>query len=83
LVAEGDKVAARFTMRGTHKGIFFGVPPSEKKIEVKAMNLYRITGGQIVEEHARLAWAAAANRRGANLRIRKLAWIVTRCLRND
>ena len=51
LIAEGDKVAARFTMRGTHKGSFFGVPPSGKKIEVKAMNFYRITDGQIIEEH--------------------------------
>jgi len=50
LIAEGDKVAARFTMRGTHEGTFFGVPPSGKKIEVKAMNFYRITDGQIVEE---------------------------------
>src|SRR5437899_12879925 len=26
-IAEGDKVAARFTMRGTHQGTCFGVPP--------------------------------------------------------
>jgi steroid delta-isomerase-like uncharacterized protein len=50
-VAEGDKVAARFTMRGTHEGTFFGVPPSGRKINVKAMNLYRFTSGKIVEEH--------------------------------
>ena len=51
MIAEDDKLAARFTMRGTHKGTFFGVPPSGKKIEVKAMNFYRITDGWIVEEH--------------------------------
>jgi steroid delta-isomerase-like uncharacterized protein len=51
LIAEGDKVAARFTMRGTHNGTFFGVPPSGKKIEVKAMNFYRIADEKIVEEH--------------------------------
>ena len=51
LIAEGDKVAARFTMRGTHQGTFFGVPSSGKTIEVKAMNFYRIADGQIVEEH--------------------------------
>src|SRR5882724_749415 len=51
MVAEGDKVAARFTMRGTHRGTFFGVPPSGKTIVVQAMNIYRLTGGQIVEEH--------------------------------
>jgi steroid delta-isomerase-like uncharacterized protein len=51
LIAEGDKVAARFTMRGAHNGTFFGVPPSGKKIEVRAMNFYRIAEGKIVEEH--------------------------------
>jgi steroid delta-isomerase-like uncharacterized protein len=51
LIVEGDKVAARFTMRGTHLGSFLGVPPSGKTIEVKAVNFYRFADGQIVEEH--------------------------------
>jgi steroid delta-isomerase-like uncharacterized protein len=50
MVAEGDKVAARFTMRGTHRGTFFGVPPTGKAIQVQAMNLYRLSGGKFVEE---------------------------------
>ena len=49
-IAEGDKVAARFTMRGTHQGTFFGVPPTGRKIVVQAMNFYRLTGGQFIEE---------------------------------
>ena len=51
MVAEGDKVAARFIMRGTHQGTFFGVPPSGKKIAVQAMNFYRLSNGQFIEEH--------------------------------
>ncbi len=50
LIAEGDKIAARFTMRGTHQGAFFGVPATGRKIEVQAMNFYRFEKGQIVEE---------------------------------
>ena len=50
-VTEGDKVAARFTMRGTHKGTFFGSPSTGKPIVVKAMNFYRFVNGQIAEEH--------------------------------
>jgi steroid delta-isomerase-like uncharacterized protein len=50
MIAEDDKVAARFTMRGTHRGPFFGVPPTEKPIDVQAMNIYRFDGGKIVEE---------------------------------
>jgi len=51
MVTEADKVAARFTMRGTHSGTFFGVPATGKLIEVKAMNFYRFADGQIVEEY--------------------------------
>ena len=50
MIAEGDRVAARFTMRGTHQGTFFGVPPTGKKIAVTAMNFYRLSGGQFIEE---------------------------------
>jgi steroid delta-isomerase-like uncharacterized protein len=50
-VAEGDKLAARFTMRGTHRGTFLGVPPTGKPISIQAMNLYRFSGGKIVEEY--------------------------------
>ena len=50
MIAEGDMVAARFTMRGTHQGAFFGVPPTERPIVVQAMNFYRLAGGQFVEE---------------------------------
>ena len=49
--AEGDKVAARFIMRGTHRGTSFGVPPTGKSIKVQAVNFYRLSGGRIVEEH--------------------------------
>ena len=49
-VAENDKVAARFTMRGTHQGQFFGVPATGKTIAVQAVNFYRFSEGKIVEE---------------------------------
>jgi steroid delta-isomerase-like uncharacterized protein len=49
-ITEGDKVAARFTMRGTHRGTFLGIPPTGRTIAVQAMNFYRLTGGRFVEE---------------------------------
>ena len=52
VVAEGDTVAARFAMRGTHDGNFFGVPASGNKISVQAMNFYYLADGQIVGERA-------------------------------
>jgi steroid delta-isomerase-like uncharacterized protein len=50
IIAENDQVAARYTMRGTHQGAFFGVPPTGKLIEAGAINFYRFSGGQIIEE---------------------------------
>ncbi|KAJ5776369.1 uncharacterized protein N7511_001380 [Penicillium nucicola] len=49
-VIEDDRIVAQFTLRGTHEGEFFGVPPSGKKIEARAMNIYRFKAGKIVEE---------------------------------
>jgi predicted ester cyclase len=49
MVTEGDKGGARFTMRGTHQGTFFGVPPTGKIIAVQAMNIYRLSDGRFVE----------------------------------
>jgi steroid delta-isomerase-like uncharacterized protein len=49
-VIEGDVIAARFTMRGTHRGPFLGVPPTGKTIAVPALNIYRLRSGKIVSE---------------------------------
>src|ERR1700740_3256878 len=35
MVAEDNKVAVRYSMRGTHKGTFFGVPATNKSIVVE------------------------------------------------
>ena len=51
MIAEDDRVAARFTMRGNHQGTFFGVPPTGNTIQVRAMNFYRLSNEQLVEEY--------------------------------
>lgn len=51
MVAEGNTVAARFTMQGTHQGTFFGVPPTGNKIKVQAMNFYYFSNGKIIKEY--------------------------------
>jgi steroid delta-isomerase-like uncharacterized protein len=49
LVAEGDLVAVRGTWRGTHRGMFRGVPPIGRSIELTCMAFWRVAGGQIRE----------------------------------
>jgi steroid delta-isomerase-like uncharacterized protein len=50
-IIEGNTVAARFVLRGTHQGDFLGVPATGKPVQTQAMNIYRFTNGQISEEH--------------------------------
>lgn len=50
MIAEGDKVAVCFTAKGTHDGVFQGIPPTGKKYEVSAMTVWRFIDGKIAEE---------------------------------
>ena len=50
LIAEGDRVVARFTTRGTHLGHFQGTAPTGGKVEATGIGIHRIRGGQVVEE---------------------------------
>jgi steroid delta-isomerase-like uncharacterized protein len=49
LIAEGDKVVERFTLAGTHKGDFMGIPATGKQVRVTGMSIFRIANGKIVE----------------------------------
>ena len=49
MIAEGDRVAARVSMRGTHRGEFLGMAPTGKRVQVRAIDMFRIADGKIVE----------------------------------
>jgi len=49
MVAEGDKVAIRLNVTGTHKGEFQGIPPTGKKLSLDEMGFISIIDGKIVE----------------------------------
>lgn len=49
MVAEGDQVAKRWVMRGTHTGELFGVPPTGSSVALHGMSIYRITDGLVTD----------------------------------
>jgi steroid delta-isomerase-like uncharacterized protein len=51
-LAEGDMVATRFTSRGTHRGTFMGVEPTNRELSWTGITIDRIAGGRIVESWA-------------------------------
>jgi steroid delta-isomerase-like uncharacterized protein len=48
-VTEGDKIAARCTVRATHAGEGLGVAPTNQPVEFSGLTIVRIKDGKIVE----------------------------------
>jgi steroid delta-isomerase-like uncharacterized protein len=48
-IAEGELVATRVTLRGTHRGEFQGIPPTGKRVAFTGIGIHRIVGGRIAE----------------------------------
>ncbi len=48
-LAEGDKVASRYTWSGTHQGEFYGVPATGKRVNWTVTATFRIVDGKIRE----------------------------------
>src|SRR5262249_38420792 len=49
LIVEGDRVAERWTGRGTHRGELQGIPATGKHVTVPGVVFYRVGGGKIEE----------------------------------
>ncbi|GAC1520177.1 MAG: ester cyclase [Herpetosiphon sp.] len=54
VIAEGDKVAARWIAQGTHRGVFLGVPPTGKHVTVVGIDVFRLADGKLAE-----AWVSS------------------------
>jgi steroid delta-isomerase-like uncharacterized protein len=49
VVAEGDKVAVRYTVSATHKSKFIGFPPTGERVVISGNSIIRIEQERIVE----------------------------------
>ena len=50
LLAEGDKVAYRLTVSGTHKREFQGIPPTDRKVSFTSTGISNIVDGKVAED---------------------------------
>ena len=48
-IAEGDQVVTRWTMRGTHSGVFMGVPPTGREVSITGIAIFRVVDGRVVD----------------------------------
>lgn len=48
MIAEGDWTASWFRLRGTHRGDFYGVPGTGRRVEVHGVDLLQFRDGRIV-----------------------------------
>jgi steroid delta-isomerase-like uncharacterized protein len=49
VLADGDTVAGRYTIRGTHSGELMGVPGSGNQVEVAGQSFFRFENGRVAE----------------------------------
>ncbi len=49
IIAEGDQVAERWTLEGTHQGELLGIPATGKRVRVTGMSISRLVDGKQVE----------------------------------
>jgi steroid delta-isomerase-like uncharacterized protein len=57
-VAEGDRVALRYTFIGTHKGPLGAIPASGNRVTVSGIVIFRLAAGKVTE--GRWSWDTAS-----------------------
>ncbi len=50
LISDGEKVAYRWTFRGTHQGELMGIPPTGKQVTITGITINRVSRGKVEEQ---------------------------------
>jgi len=73
-IADGDMVATRVRVRGTNRGPWYGLPPTNRTADFQAVGIDRLREGKIVERMAIFHVAGALQQLGhETLDLQKLA----------
>jgi steroid delta-isomerase-like uncharacterized protein len=52
MIAEGDSVMVRWTVRGVHQGPIWGIRATGKPLAIEGVNIFRVRDGRIVERRS-------------------------------
>ena len=50
VTGDGDRVAARWNAQGTHTAEMFGIPPTNKRLDIHGISFFRFQDGKIAED---------------------------------
>ncbi len=50
IFGQGNKLVKHWNFSGTHTGVFFGIPATNKKVSLDGVTLVRMSNGKIAEE---------------------------------
>jgi steroid delta-isomerase-like uncharacterized protein len=64
IIAEDDKVATRWTIRGTHQGPLLGIPATGKPVTTTGMSLLQLRDGKIIANWNEVDLLAALRQMG-------------------
>jgi len=67
IIADGDMVGMLFRITGTHRGNFFGIPPTNKPIDLYEAGIFKLADGRITEAWFMADEAALLKQLGARL----------------
>jgi steroid delta-isomerase-like uncharacterized protein len=67
VVAEGDTVMAHWVFRGTHRGLFYGIPATGRQIEINGFAIYYFKNGQIADDSMCMDWLDAVEQLGGTI----------------
>jgi predicted ester cyclase len=70
IVADGDRVVYRLTIRGTHRGAFLGIAPTQKQVTVSFIAIVRLEHGQFAEEWGGLDQTDLLRQLGATVSVK-------------
>lgn len=49
-IEQDDRVVTRYISTGTHEGVFWGIEPTGRSIEIEEMSIYRFQNSRVIEQ---------------------------------